>query len=97
VALDAFLQNKHITGNKGNIQSLCMARGLTFKKLGRYLFIANLKNNNFCYYTIRLFNSKRGDILILNFNCFQNLYVRVTYISVICQLYVSYMSVIEKC
>jgi len=86
VALYAFLRSKHLPRNKGNIQSLSMTRGLTFKELSRYLFIANLKNNNLCYYTIRLFNSKRGDIPILNFNHIQNLRLRV-----------SHRSVIEKC
>ena len=83
MALDAFLQSKHMTGNKGNIQSLSMTRGLSFKELSLYLFIANLENNNLCYYTIRLFKSKRGGSPILNFNHIQNLYVGVSHRSVI--------------
>jgi hypothetical protein len=54
-----------------------MIRGLTFKELGSYLFIADLKNNNFCDHTTRLFNSKRDVIPILSFIHIKNLCERL--------------------
>jgi hypothetical protein len=96
LALGAFPTEQALNFTQGTQSITQHDKVTTFKELGRYLFIADLKNTNLCDQTIRLFNSKRGDIPILNLNHIQNLCERLCHRSVFKNVCENYYSVYIK-